>query len=157
MNKIENAVKNFKENFSKHFIYGSSVDRANEVFGDMIPDDAVVLHMSSGEFNTFAMIELKLSLVLTMGNEITGITVPLVTTDGIVFPLVVIIDRGTVKQKIGCLVHELTHAEQLNRMGLEEFTMKAHNFNGMSLKYLFNKLELEAYWNQFKYHFKNGR
>lgn len=154
--KLINVVKDYNEIFRNNLMWGDSVTGAENIFGDMIPNDAVVLLMPQSKFKTFAMLELKLGF-MAMNNDIAGLTVPLIAADKTTFPLVIIIDKGTTNAMKGNLVHELTHARQLNTMGLEEFTAKAHSFNGVSLSYLFNKLEREAYWNQFKYHFKNGR
>lgn len=125
--KLINVVKDYNEIFRNNLMWGDSVTGAENIFGDMIPNDAVVLLMPQSKFKTFAMLELKLGF-MAMNNDIAGLTVPLIAADKTTFPLVIIIDKGTTNAMKGNLVHELTHTRQLNTMGLEEFTAKAHSF-----------------------------
>lgn len=113
-----------------------------------VKDRAVVLVLSREQFKAGL---LSLGVVDPYLSTLAGgITIPM-QLDGVVFPLIFICSELSELDKEGLLVHEFTHALQLNKMGLQKYVNSTHKFNGFTIKYFMNKLEREAYWNQLKY------
>ncbi|MGL5767267.1 MAG: hypothetical protein ACRCX8_16670 [Sarcina sp.] len=113
-----------------------------------VKDQAVVLVLSREQFKSGL---LAVGIVDPYLSTLAGgITIPM-QLDGVVFPLIFICSELSDLDKEGLLVHEFTHALQLNRMGLLKYVNNTHKFKGFTAKYFTNKLEREAYWNQLKY------
>lgn len=113
-----------------------------------VRDRAVVLVLSREQFKAGLLSLGVIDPYLT--TLAGGITIPM-QLDGVVFPLIFICSELCELDKEGLLIHEFTHALQLNKMGLENYVNSVHKFKGFTLSYFMNKLEREAYWNQMKY------
>lgn len=139
----------YRESINPEFMNGLNV-------GDQLLD-ACKLDVKD-ECILFVLSRMQISQVLhnlgaydfNLAFKADGITIPM-QLDGVVFPLILVAETTTGIDREGLAVHEVTHAKQLNRLGLEEFVKSMHVFKGYSFSYFANKLESEAYINQFKY------